>query len=203
MSFTGVRGVLNYVRLFNILTAVQAGVIGSSPIPRKRMGSAGAWGVRVYGGLFWCPRFDEFREQNRIESRLAQHFALLIANSRDRRKRLLSPTVAIGRDRHKANDSRLQGHLRVRWLKSICTFHSRCRGVVSASCPYGISFRRSGELSQNVTLRTPCYTNCFAGCLPMGRFFSGSFLVTIARAEENVLSCLMPRFIHRPQKSGR
>ena len=31
------------------------------------MASAGAYGVRVYGGLIWCPRFDEFRKQKRIE----------------------------------------------------------------------------------------------------------------------------------------
>jgi len=49
-------------------TAVQAGVTGSSPIPRKGMSSAGEFVVREYGRLIWCPRFDKFREQNRAKS---------------------------------------------------------------------------------------------------------------------------------------
>ncbi len=35
------------------------------------MSSACTWGVREYGGLFCCPVFDEFREQNRIETGVA------------------------------------------------------------------------------------------------------------------------------------
>jgi len=30
----------------------------------EALSSVGAFRVREYGRLFWCPRFDEFREQN-------------------------------------------------------------------------------------------------------------------------------------------
>jgi hypothetical protein len=46
-------------------------LVWTSLIPRKRMSSAGARGVREYGGLFWCPRFDEFREQFGLNERSA------------------------------------------------------------------------------------------------------------------------------------
>ncbi len=49
------------------LKAVPVGILRSSPIPRNGMGFPGAYRVREMGGLFWCPRFDEFRGQNPIE----------------------------------------------------------------------------------------------------------------------------------------
>ena len=52
------------------LKPAQTGIVRSSLSSLKPMSSAGAFGVRKYGGLFCCPVFDEFRGQNQVQTRV-------------------------------------------------------------------------------------------------------------------------------------